>query len=974
MSQSLGNDRTDSQPLLSTTSARLVAVKLKSANKNIFRALLSLASANLLQRIMGLVNLAVVTYKIGIGPNMDAYNVSVLLPTTIATILGGSLEASVIPVYSRLRTKGEKEQASKLFSTLLNFLIILGIVVTALSLVFKNQLLSLSAPGSSHSTINLAAGLAIYTFPVLALMTLNSFMECLLNADGQFGWPAYAGLLVPLTTVIFIFVGNSHSGILMYALGTLAGNVLQLAVIVYRAHKGGLVYRPIMDLKMPELKPIVAYASPSLFGALISMISPIFDQFFSSYQGAGTISALSTALKFNGVPTGVIFSAVGRAALPYLASQAAIKDMKAFKGTLRLYIWAISIVTLIVTIFIILLSYVVISFHLRFGSTTVAQATLTAILLIGLAIGLIPTAIGYILSRAFSALGKPRVLVGVSIFSVFANAGFDAIFGYLWGGFGIAFATSLYYVCTMIILAFVLTRTIGNLDLLTPPKELLDVLLKFGLRNYVEKFSSWKEENLPLGLTYEFRKQIFQVLFALLVFSGGVAGAVFVPNFWRYAFGIVVVFALIRYPYILLIGWACINVFIGSSLPLFNGNNLLSGLTLPTLLLLFYLPTKRAFVRMPALAILLIYFIWILLSASISPMKPYDFTVTWSTLMDFVGASVLVILLVTNRKRMLNVIDLMIAPAIFIAFYGFFGFAVKLHGVIDPTTGLFRISSIFGDTPPTLGLYLSILIPVTIYRLFTLKGFWKITGGILVLVTLVVAIVLTLNRGTYFALGAMFIVIVLFIPSNRIKAIMVSTSVALGGLVVLATSAANIPIFARFANSDITSLNGRTYLWQAILDRFDPAQLMGYGHKASDVLLENLKVGFGGGVIATAAHNIFLEAMYEHGIIGLTMLVLALLVLGVTLVTKWFKGNYDQRLLLAMVLGCYVSVVIQCYESNDIWNQSVGIYFFMFMSLPFALAWDAKQKPTTDEDKIDELETQEVGAVSDTEQEQFARA
>ncbi len=972
MSQSLGNDRTNSQPL-STTSARLVAVKLKSANKNIFRALLSLASANLLQRIFGLVNLAVVTYKIGIGPNLDAFNVSVLLPTTIATIVSGSMESSVIPIYSRLRTKGAKEQSSRLFSTLLNILIIFCIVSTSITLVFKTQLLRLSAPGSSAHTIALAADLAIYTFPVLALMTLNSFMECLLNADGTFGWPAYAGLLVPLTTVIFIFGGDSKYGILMYSIGTLVGNLFQFAVISYRAYKNGMVYRPIIDLKMPELKPILAYASPSLFGALISMISPIFDQFFSSYQPTGTISAMNTALKFNGVPTGVIFGAVGKAALPYLASQAAIKDMKAFKGTLRLYIWAISIVTFIVTVVMIGLSYLAIVLHVSYGSTSSTQVEQTAVLLIGLALGLIPTAVGYILSKAFSALGKPAVLMGVSIFSVFANATFDAIFGYLWGGFGIAFATSLYYVCTMFILTFVLRRSIGKLDLFTPPKELLDVLWKFGMGGYIESIAIWKEDNLPLGLTYEFRKQIFQVLFALVVFAGGVAGDIFVPNFWRYAFGIIVVFALIRYPYILLIGWACINVFIGSTLPLFNGANLLSGLTLPTLLLLFYLPTKQAFKRMPGIGFLFLYFIWILLSAGFSPMTGYDFTVTWSTLMDFVGAAVLIILLIDSRKKLMNIIDLMIAPAIFISIYGFYGFVAKVNGVVDPTTGLFRIASTFGDVPPTLGLYLSILIPVTIYRLFTLKGFWKITGGVLVLITLTVAVALTLNRGTYIALGLMFAVIILFMPSNKIKGIMISSSLAIGSLIVIVAAAANIPVFARFSNSDIGSLNGRSELWQALLDHFDPAQLMGYGHKSSDVLLANLKVGFAGGVIATAAHNIFLEAMFEHGIIGLTMLIVALLVIGVSLVNKWFKGDYDQRLLIAIVLGCYASVVLQGYESNDIWNQSVGIYFFMFMAIPFAIYWDKKEKSVVDGAKIDEIETQEVGVISDTEKEQFAR-
>jgi putative peptidoglycan lipid II flippase len=973
MSQSLGSDRTNSQPL-STTSARLVAVKLKSANKNIFRALLSLASANLLQRVFGLINLAVVAHQIGINQSMDAYNVSVLLPITIATILGGSLESSVIPVYSRLRTKGAKEQSSRLFSTLLNFLVILTIVITGLSLVFKNPLLAITAPGSSQSILKLAASMAIYTFPVLVLMTLNSFMECLLNADGKFGWPAYAGLLVPLTTVIFIFLGDHQQGIMMYAFGTLTGNILQLIVIVYRAHTGGIVYRPVMDLKMPELKPILAYASPSLFGAVISMISPLFDQFFSSYQPAGTISAFNIALKFNGVPTGVIFSAVGRAALPYLASQAAIKDMKAFKGTLRLYIWVISIVTFIVTIVMIGLSYAAMVFHVHFGSTNAEQVTETAVLLIGLSIGLIPTAVGFILSKAFNALGKPTVLVAVSTFSVFANAGFDAFFGHFWGGFGIAFATSLYYVCTMVILAVTLTRSIGNLELFSPPKELLDVLWKFGMGSYIERFEIWRDDNMPLGLTHEFRKQIFQVLFALVIFAGGVAGAAFVPNFYRYAFGIVVIFALLRYPYILLIGWACINVFIGSALPLFNGANLLSGLTLPTFLLLFYLPTKYAFKRMLALGLLCLYFIWILLSAGISPMTPYEFTVTWSTLMDFLGASVLVILLINTRKKLINIIDLMIAPAIFIAFYGFFGFAIKQHGVIDPTTGLFRISSIFYDTPPTLGLYLSILIPVTIYRLFTLKGFWKITGGALVLIILMVAVGLTLNRGTYIALGLMFAVMVLFMPSAKIRGIMISSSAAIGGLVVLIASAANVPIFARFSNSDIGSLNGRTALWQALLDHFDPAQLMGYGHNSSQVLLENLKVGFGGNVIATAAHNIYLEAMFEHGIIGLVLLLTIFVILGVTLIIKWFQGDYDRRLLIAMALGCFASIALQGYESNDIWNQGVGIYFFMFMAMPFAVCWDKKDKLAEDGEKIDEIETQEVGVIPDSEKGNFVRA
>src|SRR5690242_6875316 len=124
MSQSLNTD-TGPRPALGTTSARLVAVRLKSANKNIFRALLSLSSANLLIRLMGLINTVIVTARFGQGPAMDAYFVATTVPILLAQLLGSSVEGSFVPVYASMRAKGGREKASRLFSTLLNLLIII---------------------------------------------------------------------------------------------------------------------------------------------------------------------------------------------------------------------------------------------------------------------------------------------------------------------------------------------------------------------------------------------------------------------------------------------------------------------------------------------------------------------------------------------------------------------------------------------------------------------------------------------------------------------------------------------------------------------------------------------------------------------------------------------------------------------------------------------------------------------------------
>src|SRR5437588_1697469 len=90
-------------------------VLLKSANKHIFRALLSLASAALLIRVMGMFNQIVISARFGLGSATDAYFVASLVPLLIADLIAGAVEYSVIPVFIRIRSQQGRKQASKPF-------------------------------------------------------------------------------------------------------------------------------------------------------------------------------------------------------------------------------------------------------------------------------------------------------------------------------------------------------------------------------------------------------------------------------------------------------------------------------------------------------------------------------------------------------------------------------------------------------------------------------------------------------------------------------------------------------------------------------------------------------------------------------------------------------------------------------------------------------------------------------------------
>ena len=220
----------------------LVATHGKSVNKQIFRALLSIASAVMLIRVIGMLNQIVVTDRFGAGSAMDAYFVAYAMPYLIAQLLINSIEYSVIPVYSQVRQHKSKEQTSELFSSLLNLLLLSIGLLTVIMFIFRRQVVYLAAPTLDASRVGLALGLTPFIFPVLLLMVVVGYLETILNAEGQFGWPAYAGMLVPLTTAAFVLIAGKSYGVVMLCIGVVVGLALQLCVFILRAKRAKLVY------------------------------------------------------------------------------------------------------------------------------------------------------------------------------------------------------------------------------------------------------------------------------------------------------------------------------------------------------------------------------------------------------------------------------------------------------------------------------------------------------------------------------------------------------------------------------------------------------------------------------------------------------------------------------------------------------------------------------------------------------------
>jgi O-antigen ligase len=230
------------------------------------------------------------------------------------------------------------------------------------------------------------------------------------------------------------------------------------------------------------------------------------------------------------------------------------------------------------------------------------------------------------------------------------------------------------------------------------------------------------------------------------------------------------------------------------------------------------------------------------------------------------------------------------------------------------------------------------IIPLSFYRIFTLKGFLRIVCIVFTLIFLA-ALGLTFTRGALISVPLSLILMIFFLPSRKLKIAMLSSIAGVGAIAMLAATIFDLPLFNRFLANDITTLNGRTYLWSALLNHFDPTHLLGYGLNASDVLLTQLQVGFGRGVIGTAPHNVFIGTLYDQGVIGLILIILVFIAIPWTLISRMRKANPEHRLILAMALAAFINIFVQSLEVTVMWSQPIGVYVWMIMALPFVAYW-----------------------------------
>lgn len=202
--------------------------------------------------------------------------------------------------------------------------------------------------------------------------------------------------------------------------------------------------------------------------------------------------------------------------------------------------------------------------------------------------------------------------------------------------------------------------------------------------------------------------------------------------------------------------------------------------------------------------------------------------------------------------------------------------------------------------------------------------------GLICLVASLGGIACSYSRGPYIFAVLVFAVL-LFYGGKKLKILLIVGGVSACGILVVFNGTVK-RLLTLLSSKDI-SVNTRKVLYDAVGDMISDKPILGYGTGFDNVrqMLHNTY-----GIKQPHAHNIFLEAWVEHGIVG-PILLAAIFVLFAINIVKLIKSGAKQKeyavTLLASVMGFFLCGMTDCL----FYGLKPLQYFMMILGLSQAV-------------------------------------
>ena len=434
-------------------------------------------------RIAGLVREIVAASYFGVKGPMSAFTVAFQVPNLVRSLFAdAALQPAFVPIFTEQLEKGNYKEAFRMASAMLFVVTLVLGAITALFVLLAPLVMPLFAPGLKGEIRDLMVVLSQILFPILILLGLSGVVVGILNSYDRFGAFAIAPLFWNLTIIgVLVFLAPAFHGnnrIYAYAIGILAGTVVQLAIPVFDLRNTPFKFtrRFGRPWRNPAVRRVLLLMLPVTISLGLINFNLLINSFFGSLVSDRGPAAIDKAFRVYQLPQGIFSVAITTVLFPTLARFAARGARDDLRATMANGMRQIVFVLLPAAAAVLVLSEPMIRLVYQRGEFTASQTDLVSTALFWFAFSLPSNGLFLLLTRTFFSLQRPWIPTVISGANLAVTAIAALVLYKPFGVGGIVASTAIATCASVVVQCVVLRRELGGLEL----GRLADSALKIG--------------------------------------------------------------------------------------------------------------------------------------------------------------------------------------------------------------------------------------------------------------------------------------------------------------------------------------------------------------------------------------------------------------------------------------------------------------------------------------------------------------
>ncbi len=471
---------------------------------------------NLVGKIFSFIREMIFSFYYGTGPITDAFNTSTTAATLIFSVITYALSKTYIPTYNEVLKKGGEESADKFTNNLLNFSLFLTTAIMIVGFTFAPAIVKLFAAGYSGEKLKIATSFMRAIILTIYPNIYAAIFSAYLQIKGNFLTPALP--LIILNVILAITVAISNGNVRIMTVGIFLAYFIQFIIFPRAIKKTGFKRGKIRFSFDENVKKIIILSLPTTFSMAAVYVSTIVDQSFASLVAPdGGVSVINYALKILRIVSSTFIVPFQVTAYPVIGKLVADKDVNGMKDLTSKTLVKIMLLFIPSIIGMMVLAEPIISFVYYRGEFTYNDMIITSQVLFTYTLYLIGPAIVDLLYLSFFSHQNTKIPTVISFVQLGINIILDYTLSMKYGLVGLAMATTLSQLSSVLMAFIMYKRTFGNLSYKYILKNIGKILIAgLALGIFANYFYQIRPSNLWLLVTIAFAGLIYVGLIYLL--------------------------------------------------------------------------------------------------------------------------------------------------------------------------------------------------------------------------------------------------------------------------------------------------------------------------------------------------------------------------------------------------------------------------------------------------------------------------